>query len=670
MLDTLIPRLRSGVRLQLRDDGTAVVVDTVRGRFTEIAADEASLAGLVDGHRTIADVVATQFERNGAVSFLALGDLLARLRLVDALENAEAELNDAGIQPGERTNTVAHLLTARLVRVVGPLAVLVTATGGPILLLLCLVALGAALSRGGHRPLDPLLPGGSALAGLVGLIIGAGLALTVRSVLKAFAGLVLGVRPAALELRLYFGLPVFGVEGGQLQLLARNRRIAAHVCALLAPWLVALCAALLASSGQAGPALASVALGAAIVGYLDAIPFALGSFGHALTAFAGRVNLQDHARAYVTRRIAARGHDHATLAGEGMVILTTVLSGVWILGAVRMVSRGGASQLARLAHSVVGSQGAEAPASRIAALILVAAVLAACGAIVWLFFVAVRSAFPDFFRMRVVSGRREEIAPGATVEALARVPIFSTLTPETLGRMAQEFILETFRPGGVIARQGDPGDRFYAVVSGQVEVLRQERSGLQKLVVTLGPGDCFGETALLQTVPRTATIRATGPVQLLSISRAGFERLVKALPGVDLSRTLRATAALHRSALAASLPPQSITEIVPRLLPREVAGGEILFRAGDPGTQFFLIDQGEVEIQTETGARVALLGSGESFGETALLLSTPRTATARATTASSLWALSRVDLYAVLSRNTAFSESLEHRAETRVVPGL
>lgn len=84
---------------------------------------------------------------------------------------------------------------------------------------------------------------------------------------------------------------------------------------------------------------------------------------------------------------------------------------------------------------------------------------------------------------------------------------------------------EHYEPGETVFEQGDYGDRFYVVRSGEVEVLRD---GMR--VAALGPGETFGEVALVRDTPRNATIRATKPTNLTAVSRGSFKRLMESLP--------------------------------------------------------------------------------------------------------------------------------------------
>jgi CRP-like cAMP-binding protein len=77
-------------------------------------------------------------------------------------------------------------------------------------------------------------------------------------------------------------------------------------------------------------------------------------------------------------------------------------------------------------------------------------------------------------------------------------------------------------PGDRVVKQGEPGDAFYAISTGQVEV-SQNGSPIR----TMGPGSHFGEIALLLDVPRTATVRAITPVRAFRLGREGFDKVVR-----------------------------------------------------------------------------------------------------------------------------------------------
>ena len=79
--------------------------------------------------------------------------------------------------------------------------------------------------------------------------------------------------------------------------------------------------------------------------------------------------------------------------------------------------------------------------------------------------------------------------------------------------------------GEVIVREGEPADKFFIIVDGEVEVLRDVEGGTET-IETLGPGHFFGEIAILRDVPRAATVRATRPTTLMWLDRDTFRTLV------------------------------------------------------------------------------------------------------------------------------------------------
>ncbi|HET9492072.1 MAG TPA: FAD-dependent oxidoreductase [Methylomirabilota bacterium] len=89
---------------------------------------------------------------------------------------------------------------------------------------------------------------------------------------------------------------------------------------------------------------------------------------------------------------------------------------------------------------------------------------------------------------------------------------------------------EHFEPRETIFEQGDRGDRLYIVVDGEVEVVKRDAGGSEVVLAVLGPGDCFGEMALVSDLPRMASARSRTSVNLLTVDRTAFSALFGALP--------------------------------------------------------------------------------------------------------------------------------------------
>jgi MFS family permease len=125
-------------------------------------------------------------------------------------------------------------------------------------------------------------------------------------------------------------------------------------------------------------------------------------------------------------------------------------------------------------------------------------------------------------RLVVIDG--EALAP-SELALLSRLSIFRPLPPATINQLASGLIAVQATAGEPIIRQGDPGDRFYAVAKGQLDVATDGEH-----VGTLGEGDYFGEIALLRDVPRTATVTAKTDVELYALERDEFLSAVTGHP--------------------------------------------------------------------------------------------------------------------------------------------
>ena len=114
----------------------------------------------------------------------------------------------------------------------------------------------------------------------------------------------------------------------------------------------------------------------------------------------------------------------------------------------------------------------------------------------------------------------------------ARVAIdwtFEILFPRDITKMAVERTEQVnhahFQQGDIIIQQGEIGDLFYIIESGEVEIVRQSPGKPEEQLAKRSAGDSFGELALLQDVARTATVRCLTPVNVISFNRKDFLQL-------------------------------------------------------------------------------------------------------------------------------------------------
>ena len=111
----------------------------------------------------------------------------------------------------------------------------------------------------------------------------------------------------------------------------------------------------------------------------------------------------------------------------------------------------------------------------------------------------------------------------ATVHELTRVGLLAGLPGEHLSKLAARLEREEIPSGATVVREGEPGERFYVVLSGMLNV-SQESLGDRRL---LRPGDVFGEVALAMRIPRTASVRAVTPAVVASCDKETFDELLR-----------------------------------------------------------------------------------------------------------------------------------------------
>ena len=119
------------------------------------------------------------------------------------------------------------------------------------------------------------------------------------------------------------------------------------------------------------------------------------------------------------------------------------------------------------------------------------------------------------------------------LELLSRVPMFVELDSDELRDIAETAHVESFSEGEHIFEIGEPGRSLFILTEGTVQV-HHPKAGSRFELARFGPGDFFGEMALLNDSPRSATVRALGAVEALVLDKVDFRRLVTDKPDVAL----------------------------------------------------------------------------------------------------------------------------------------
>lgn len=118
--------------------------------------------------------------------------------------------------------------------------------------------------------------------------------------------------------------------------------------------------------------------------------------------------------------------------------------------------------------------------------------------------------------------------------------VFRELPQQDVATVEAQLTTVEYGAGDVIVRQGAPADKFFIIVDGEVEVIRED-DGTERKLATLKRGQFFGEMAILRDTPRMATVRALGPTTLFALPRDAFQTLVAGSMGTtrDFDRVIQ-----------------------------------------------------------------------------------------------------------------------------------
>jgi CRP-like cAMP-binding protein len=663
-LESAKPKLRTGVTLHPHPEGGGVVRDWAHGVYLALDPDDFFVAGFLDGAHPTAEVNRALFARTGELRISSLIHLLARLQARELIEPLAVNL-DAG---AERVNPAERLLRK---------------------------AVGFNLSwprhgaPAGGKPGAPWAPiAAAALAGLalltfeapgsghvliwhdshtlgVGLFFAAlGLALSLRNLAAAWVLRSFGAGSWRTGLGLVLLIPHVWVDARDVALGGRRARLQL-AAARLAVSLVLAGAAKWALAHHGGSALRIVDDAFLLVLFATTFPLLPGGDVQALLGAFERPEK-------MWARWRTRLHDHLTIKNtrnpfhnEPVLLLMAAAVPAWAGFAyaaleglvhdnfIAMVSDVFLNGHPVLKAAVLLMLAAAAFTGALAAAVPVYEVLRAAGRLV--------PGWQRHLHARRVAPLREE-----TWQALGDVALFAHLGEDALRELADRVQIESYEAGDRVFAQGDAGDRFYSVHRGQVEILWRDEQGFNKSVAVLGPGDSFGEIALLEGGPRTASVRALARTELFALSREPFDAFIKrlGLEGAEVTEFLRLSQFLRGIKLFRNLGPAETVRILQQARRRLVKAGEIIVQEGDEGAEFYLIRSGAFAV-TVRGKEAARLKPGEYFGEIALLMRTRRTARVIAASDGELLVLGRDHFYDTVAANFQLGLGLEQVTRLR-----
>lgn len=256
---------------------------------------------------------------------------------------------------------------------------------------------------------------------------------------------------------------------------------------------------------------------------------------------------------------------------------------------------------------------------------------------------------------------------GERAEILAQVPLFQELNHENRARVAGAMEAVECGRGAVVIQEDDPGEDFYLIVEGEAEVRKRVPGKKRSFTIGwLAPGDCFGEIALLENTARTATVMASGPLRLLKLGRAEFEREVVGRIGAGrIQELLQYARFLGRFTFAAGWSFTELVKFAQRCRSVRVPTGGAILVQGEQNQWFYLIYDGACEARA--GERVLRrMHPGDYFGEISLLEGETATATVVAIEECRCLVLGRKDFLELFARDFRIGLRLEALARQRL----
>lgn len=644
------------------------------GNFVKLDFLEQRLLSEFDGKNTLADITASRLEKGDTSVFDKLITLIEKLNDNDLLDpECAAGLKKSAHKKAfyEKTLTQKELKHSSILALAGKIL-----TSIPVLAVMLILSLVSFLapSLKGVNILTSITRGATGLGtayllALFFILVFLFVILSLPAIFSAADLAAHGIKP---RLILKNKCGFFYLEASSAQIIGKGRTDALkhYAMILLTPFAVSGLTALLWQAGIARPVMAVMNVISTACGLIALSPISTSPLSMIVDFFMpGSGKSFNYARkhfikdVFALNKVSPETERMMILSSFGLVWIYFVYSYFW------SVARSTMSYL--FSDFYTSYTGGDIVSEIFIALTLILMITPAIAALVGFIAIACGNigsvVATPLVKMRDLAGTITAKAVPATEEIigfLKEIPLFAELKEEDLTELCKHIKLRRFMKNSPIVRQGDAGDNFYTIVSGKAKIVVSGNNGAEKILGTLSTGDSFGETALIEKGKRTASIVTLSQTAVFEISREGFEKFLasNAENREKITGKIRLGKMLLASSVFSFMSQKQISYLIKNLKPEKIKAGTIVFKQGDEGNKFYLIQEGNIHLERFDNSLKTLdiiLKPGNFFGEMALVKNIPRTATAEAVSDSLLFTLDKESFCNVIGSTLSGGRELD-----------
>lgn len=256
-----------------------------------------------------------------------------------------------------------------------------------------------------------------------------------------------------------------------------------------------------------------------------------------------------------------------------------------------------------------------------------------------------------------------------TLSFLKNIVIFSELDEEALLLLAQRLKYSKYNAGDIVIAEGEKGTDFFVLYTGEAKIITRASNGIDELISILHPGDCVGETALIENRPRTATVITMEPCEFIMLSQSDFDQVFPkdSQEGRFLSLIIQRIKLIKESPALSHLSAPQIREFLHYVDAIDFTPGEIIMHEGERADSMFVIECGKARVYNPvTGTTLSYLSRSDLIGVIGVMKGTRRTADVVAETQLSCLRIDRGVFLKICLSNVYVSVLLDDLSEKQL----